>query len=152
MLTETRAAVIRAATEADIPALVAMGCQFRAQTGYHAVIAESATQMATFCRQLLGGLGTILVLEDEGVLVGMIGLHCGPHFLSGEIAAGEVFWWVDPAHRGKGLRLLRAAEAWAREQGATSLQMIAPDARVERLYERLGYRAIERTYQRRLDG
>jgi RimJ/RimL family protein N-acetyltransferase len=152
MLTETRAAVIRAATEADIPALVAMGREFRAQTGYHRVIAEDAAQMATFCRQLLGGLGTILVLEDDGGLIGMIGLTCLPHFLSGEVTAGEVFWWVDLAHRGRGLRLLRAAEAWARAQGAVSLQMIAPDARVERLYERLGYVAIERTYQRRLDG
>jgi GNAT superfamily N-acetyltransferase len=151
MLTETRAAVIRAATEADIPALVAMGQQFRAQTGYRTIIAESAAQMATLCRQLLGGLGTILVLEHDGALVGMIGLHCAPHFLSLEMMAGEVFWWVDPSRRGHGLRLLRAAEAWARDQGAVSLQLIAPDERVERLYERLGYRAIERTYLRRLD-
>lgn len=141
---------IRPATHADIPTLVAMGRQFREQTAYRDLIAEAPEQMANLCRLLIDGAGAILVLETDGFVVGMIGLHCAPHFFSGEPVAGEVFWWVDPEHRGGGLRLLKAAEQWAREQGATVLQMIAPDGRVEQLYERLGYRAIERTYYRKL--
>jgi hypothetical protein len=56
-------------------------------------------------------------------------------------------WWVEPAARGCGLALLKRAERWALETGATAIQMSAPEARVGRLYERRGYRLVEMTYQ-----
>jgi hypothetical protein len=45
---------------------------------------------------------------------------------------------------------LRAAEDEARRCGAKSMQMIAPDPRVGKLYERIGYSYIESSYQRSL--
>lgn len=93
---------------------------------------------------------TVFVAEKAGEVLGMIGLMAYPHPMSGERTVAEVMWWVQPESRGCGLRLLRAGEDWAREQGATVLQMIAPSPETERLYERLGYVPVERTYQRRL--
>lgn len=146
--------VIRPATVAEVPDLVLMGQHFLAQTPYQDVIADNPQQMQTLATQLLtcGAAGTILVAEDRGgALVGMIGLVVAPHFLSGELAAGEVFWWVEPEHRGAGLRLLKAAEQWATDAGAVSLQMIAPDDRLGALYARRGYQLVERSYLRKLE-
>ncbi len=143
---------IRPAVLADVPTLVDMGGHFLEQTAYRDVIAHSPAQMTALASFLIAGeMSTVLVAEQSGAIVGMMGLVAAPHFISGELSAGEVFWWMEPDARGAGLRLLRAAEQWARDKGANGLQMIAPDERVGAVYQRLGYRLIERSYFRRLD-
>ena len=141
--------VIRPATVDDVPRIVEMGVAFLRASPYHDVLAENRTQMAALATQLLT-TGTVLVADEGGALFGMIGLIASPHFLSGEMYAGEVFWWVEPGRRGAGLRLWRAAEAWATAQGAVTLQMIAPDDRVATLYERRGYQPLDRSFVIRL--
>ncbi len=55
---------------------------------------------------------------------------------------------VDPGHRSRGIgaRLLAAARDWARERGATHLELDSADARTDahRFYERegAGYRSV----------
>lgn len=94
---------------------------------------------------------TLLVADDDGNLCGMIGMMVYPHPLSGDVTATEVFWWVDPNRRGRlGVRLWNEAEIWAKQQGATRIQMIAPDDDVAKLYRRRGYRRLETIYQRSL--
>lgn len=138
---------IREATVADLPALLEMGRAFRQQTVYARRIPENLDRMAALAERLaVTQDGTVLVLERDGRLVGMIGLALFDHHLSGERTAGEVFFWVDPAHRGHGVRLLRRAEAWAKAQGATTLQMVAPTPDVETLYRRMGYAQWEVAY------
>jgi GNAT superfamily N-acetyltransferase len=91
----------------------------------------------------------VFVAEQYGTVVGMIGVVSFAHHLSGAAMVGEVAWWVDPEARGSGLALLRRAEQWARERGATAMQVAAPGGSdVGRLYERRGYRLVETTYQR----
>lgn len=144
---------IRAATEADVPVLVTMTLAFLRGSEYAAHVAENPDQKHKLMCYLLGHPdGTVLVGEAGGIVVGMIGLMVVPHLFSGELTCGEVFWYVDPAHRGStGIRLLRAAERWARDRGATVLQMIAPNARVGMLYQRLGYLPLEVSYTKRLE-
>jgi len=143
--------VIRPATMEDVPALVAMGRQFAQTEMYRDVLRENPEQMAIVAGNLIGHeSGAILVLERDGILVGMIGLVCTLHFLSGEMYAGEVFWWVTPGQRGDGVRLLRAAESWAIEHGAKALQMIAPTERVGQFYDRMGFTRTEISYQKEL--
>lgn len=106
-------------------------------------------------RRTLGWIitnGVVLVAEGTSGLIGMLGAAVTPHLVTGELCGSEFFWWVRPDARGTvGVRLLRAAEAWAKTAGATSMLMVAPDERVERLYERLGYSRLEVAYQRRLE-
>ena len=92
---------------------------------------------------------TEIVLETGGRVVGMIGLAVLPHFMSGELVASELFWWVEPeARRGTGgVRLLRRAESWARSTQAVRMQMIAPTAHVAKFYQALGYVPMEVAYQ-----
>lgn len=143
---------IRPATIDDLDALAVMGEHFLQQTEYAAMLACSPVHLRDFAvRCVTGALGQsdILVSDTgDGTLTGMIGLMVAPHPFSGERVAGELFWWVEPAHRGHGVRLLRAGEAWARAHDAVRFQMVAPNARVGHLYRRLGFAPLETTYQR----
>jgi RimJ/RimL family protein N-acetyltransferase len=141
--------MIRLASEADIPRLVEMGLRFRRESEYVDVLAENAGKMEELARQLAKN-GCLVVSERAGRVVGMLGYVIFPHFLSGELVSGEVFWWVEPEERGEGLKLLRAAEECSRRNGAKFMQMIAPNDRVGAFYERLGYRRVETSFQRPL--
>jgi GNAT superfamily N-acetyltransferase len=143
---------IRPATLADVPDLVALGCRFRATSAYATLIAESRETMAATAARLIDQAdGVVFVTETRGgALTAMIGLLSFLHHLSGERTVGEVFFFSEAP--GAGLRLLHHAETWAREHGATSMQMIQPyhETRVGHLYARRGYRAIEVAWQRSL--
>ena len=142
---------IRAATEADIATMVAMGQRFRNESVYAARLAENPDQMAAHGRMLLASDdGLLLVAARDGEVVGMIGALIFVHHLSGALTAAESFFWVNPDARGCGVRLLRAFERWARTRGATTVQMIAPTPEVEQLYARLGYAPLEVAYTKEL--
>jgi len=141
--------MIRAATASDVPRLVEMGRRFRSETGYAKVLAENPQKMTELATQLTES-GGLLVAERNGALVGMLGYVIFPHFISGEVTCNEAFWWVEPEHRGEGVRLLREAEKCARASGARVMAMIAPNARVANIYRRMGYEFVEAAYQRTL--
>jgi len=141
--------VIRDATEQDIPRLVAMGERFLTETVYRGrVPVDPATMARTLALLVATENGTVLVSERDGVVVGMIGLLLFENPISGELTAGELFWWVEPEHRGIGVRLLKRAEQWARRAGARKVHMIAPTPEVGQLYDRLGYGYLEAAYQK----
>jgi GNAT superfamily N-acetyltransferase len=144
--------VIRPATLADVPRLVAMGLRFRRESPYAALFAENVDQLTDLAERLVTGeASTMLVEARGGAVLGMIGLTVYPESFSGVPVCGEVAFWVEPEARGAGVGLVRAAEAWAQAHGCQVLHLGAPDARVETFYERLGYVPVERSYHRRLD-
>src|SRR5580698_1547835 len=116
---------VRLATAEDIPRLVAMGRRFRSETSYSKYLGENPERMAELGAILLAKDG-LLVLERDGEAVGMLGFILHSHFISGELVAGEVFWWVEPEHRGDGLKLLEETKRRAKIAGAKYLHMIAP--------------------------
>lgn len=143
--------MIRDATIDDVPRLVEMGRRFWADSPYRLTLTENPAQMATIAERLVTQAdGVVLVAATPFGLVGMLGLLLFAHHLSAELVAGEVFWYVEPEHRGAGLRLLKQAEEWARAHGARRLQMIAPDTRVGQVYARFGYTPVEVAYQKDL--
>jgi GNAT superfamily N-acetyltransferase len=142
--------MIRHAGIEDVPALVAMGGEFIASAAYAGRLGDSAEARASLmCKLIHEPEGLLLVLDRDGPR-GMLGMILYPHPISGETVAGELFWWVDPAHRGRGVALLTRAEAWAREHGAVKVQMIAPNDRVARLYQARGYAPLEQVLQKEL--
>lgn len=143
--------MIREATNADVPKLVEMGVRFL-RLYYAGKLKENREQMGkTVTALLTNPQGRMLVYENGNGIEGMLGLLVFPHYFSGEKVAGELVWWVDPEARGRaGMELLKQAEAEARALGAKWMQMVSPTERTAKLYERLGYAAIETTYQRSL--
>lgn len=143
---------MRAATLADLPRLAELFEAFRLSSVY-AQYGPAHPEVSTrFIERLIGELGIVFVMEHEGLIVGMLGVLLSDHPMSGERWATEVCWWVDPAHRGCGVRLLRQAEAWATTRGAVRLVTVSPagSADVDRLYEALGYAPVETSWQKPL--
>lgn len=146
--------MIRHAVPSDMPELLRMGRAFHAVTGVADLIPlDEPTLERTFQQLMDAELGALLVVEGEGGLIGATGALLHPHYWNADHITGqELFWWIDPEHRGCGGKLFDALEGWVREQGASSFTMIALDAleadRVSLIYRRRGYRPAERCFVR----
>lgn len=131
-----------------------MGKAFHAVTGIADLIPlDGATLERTFLQLIEGETAVLLVIEDNGRLIGATGALLHPHYFNADHLTGqELFWWVDPEHRGCGGALFDALEGWARRMGANSFGMIALEAidngRAGAIYRRRGYRAVEHSYLR----
>ncbi len=142
---------IREAVIADVPRIVEMGQTFLAASPYRAFMEENPAQFAALATQCIEDPEGVVFLAEMGeMVVGMIVLVLFVHPLSAQRTAGELCWWVEPAARGAGLRLLTAAEAWALGHGAGHLQMVAPTPQVAKIYERFGYQLAEIAYVKAL--
>lgn len=96
-----------------------------------------------------------LVAERDGRVVGMVGVQRGIAWNADAPWARVNSLAVLPEEqgRGTGAALVAAAEAWAREQGATSIHLTTNARRegAHRFYERIGYEHTGRRYIRRLE-
>lgn len=143
--------MIRRATVEDTPRLLEMGQRFAAETDYRDLVVIDPSRLRAAIESILvNPQAATFVSGTDATLTGMIALIAYDHPFSGERTAFEVVWWVDPEARGDGLRLLRAAEGWARGQGIRKMQMVAPNDRVGALYRRFGYAPVETSFQKEL--
>ena len=138
--------MIREATEQDIPRLVEMGEQFR-ETIYADYLSQNPDKMKELATKLIANKG-LLVSEHEGRIVAMMGFVIYDHFISGDKTWGEVFWWAERPR--EGMKLFNEAEKRGREADCKHLQMIAPNARVSKIYARRGYQRVEESWQKTL--
>jgi GNAT superfamily N-acetyltransferase len=144
---------IRPITPDDLNDILRMAHNFHASSH----VAESLP----FCDQsftksivdmLSDGYGMVYVAENDSGLCGMIGVMLNRHWFNNSLLlASDLFWWVDESARGSsaGLKLLNAAENWAKECGCYMVVMahtptIQPE-KVHNLYIRRGY-AQQDTY------
>jgi GNAT superfamily N-acetyltransferase len=142
--------MIREAVLADIPHLVVTGLHFVRSSDYAGHLDENPDALFDTMFRLIGSEDAILLVQGEDKPTGMLGGLIFSHPLSHQTFFSELFWWVEPDYRGNGLALLRMAEEWATERGASHSIMISPDDRVSRLYETLGYAKLETHYIRPL--
>ena len=143
--------MIRAATFEDVDRIVEMGGRFAAETDYRQFISVDPDRMREMVIRLIeSDSAVIFVSGSDATLTGMIAVVIYEHIWSGDPTAFELVWWVEPEARGDGVRLLRAAESWAREKGIEKMQMVAPNRKVGDFYERCGYAPVETSYQRSL--
>ncbi len=91
-------------------------------------------------------IGGAFVAEDDGVLVGMAGSIVAEPVFSTDRYVVDIGVYVDPDWRGGTifLRLVRAIEAWAREQPGVLDDLFGVSTGVRsaetvQLYEKLGY-------------
>lgn len=144
---------IRLATVDDVPRLAAMFAEFVASTQYAKYVGNDPAHSAKMMTRMIGSDDcAVFVVDAESGIVGMVGAMIFVQPFSGELVASELFWWLDPQHRGHGVWLLRRAESWARGHGATRMSMMAPidKPRVADIYKAVGYSEVERVFQRDL--
>lgn len=142
---------VRQATQNDVPRIVEMSAKFYETTSY----ARWAPFNPDTVHDLAANLAenhVMLVAEEGGDLVGMVGLFVAPFLFNGDItAAYEVVWWVDPQAQGRGAgkALLAAIEPACEGRGCRAIQMVhlaSSPPQAAAIYERLGYRHTESSY------
>ncbi len=149
----TTAPVIRESVAEDLPRIVEMFAQFVSSTQYAKYVGNDPTHAAMMMERLISDEDKALfVVDSEDGVVGMLGVMVFTQPFSGERIASELFWWLDPAHRGNGVWLLRRSENWARAKGARRMSMMAPidKPRVGEIYAAVGYTEVERVFQKDL--
>ena len=149
--------VIRTATVDDIPACLMMGRAFFDESGFSAELScDPGSLRETFSHLIYSDDGVLLIAERGTEPIGMAGAIAYPNYFNrAEKSAQEMFWWMRPDARGghDGVRLLRGLEHWAQSRHCRSITMIClPElgSPAERVYQRTGYRASERSYIKRL--
>lgn len=86
----------------------------------------------------------VCIERPGGILIGLV----GPSLLGPFRVAQEVAWWVDPAHRGRSVGMLREYCAWATMRGAKAIEVksLAKFPEVEALYAREGFERLETSW------
>lgn len=123
-----------------------MGQRFRKESSYAKHLRDNSEQMANLAKQMIDA-GTALVDERNGTIVGMLLYIIFDHFMSGDRMGIEVAWWMEPEHRGNGLRLVIEFKKRAKAAGAKFYQMISPNKDVEALYQYMGMWYVESAWQ-----
>lgn len=134
--------MIRTATPDDLPKLLEWGRHFAESVdlpgGYDPESAEG------LFRQLMDA-GILLI--GEGGAVGAF-VHPSP-YNAAHVTGQELFWWVEPEHRGNGTgkALFDALQVAVAEAGAGSFTMSTlGDHGIGRFYESRGYRQTDQNY------
>jgi GNAT superfamily N-acetyltransferase len=145
--------LVRPAVLEDLPAIVSMAVRFGASETFAGGLPVDPEKVGAVAQAAMASEDkTVFVGVHGGRVVGMLALYVYEHPFTTQRVATELVWWVDQDMRGGrlGLRLLAAAEAWAKDVGADVVQMVAPNDAVASVYARRGYDLLERAYQRRV--
>jgi hypothetical protein len=147
---------LRDATDEDIPAVLDMARAFYESS-------DQDTDGPFDAAHTLGNIagirhaGFLLVVENGGNLVGMLGALFAPGICSPRLRCMETCLWVNPGHRaGTGLLMLVREfdrRATAAGVGTAQLSMLAnsPPA-LARIFERMGYGLGDTTFTKRFGG
>lgn len=149
--------MIRRATVGDIPRMVELGERFHNESHYaQNGVTYSHEKMAASLGEMVGANScVVLVAERDGETIGGAAAIANAPYMTVDVVATEIFWWMLPSERGHmdGIRLLMALENWAKNVGAKAFSMISLGAieggMVERIYQRLGYTMVERSWIKR---
>jgi len=146
---------IRSAREVEIPALISAYEWLFAPPGARPSFGWGERRAAVALRQAIDAHDSVVLVADAcGQLVGFLTGYLDIHSVRFGYRAWVEDFAVHPAWRSRGIgnRILDAAKAWARERGATHLELDSALARTDahRFYEREGAAARSYSFQWRL--
>lgn len=143
---------IREARESDIPRIVEMGSRSLTEGPYADEIDNPEQSAKTALGVIQSANGKVLLAEEDGNAVGLLGFVLYPHYFTGKQTAIELMWYVEPEFRQSftAISLLRAGQRIAKAMGAVKMQFTAPTPEVGKAYELLGYKPLEISYQKTL--
>ena len=146
--------MVRDATLADIPAMVALGQLMHAESRY-SFMAYDGEKVAITLKTLIG-TGFVRVHERDGEIDGgMVGYMSEAWFSRAKVAA-ELALFMTPGKRGgmAAWYLLSEFSAGAENQGAQEITLaITTGVKVEetgRMYQRLGFEQVGGVFKRRV--
>jgi hypothetical protein len=128
--------------------------RFVKETAYADFIIPSDSVIKTWLTALINSQDSFIILSDgDSGIAGAMGFSIVPHFLDGKQASFELFWWVEPEHRGVGGELFRFYEQFIINRGVGRSFCVAPEgkgATIASFYERQGYSKFETTFVKEL--
>lgn len=145
--------MIREAVATDIPEIVRLGSESLKAGPYKDMLKDSPEHSAKLALQVITNAdGRVLLLEENGKVVGLLGFLIFPHYFTGEKTASEIMWFVEEHHRCSfgAIALLRCAERKARELGAKHMGLTAPNEDIAKIYTVAGYKPVETSYMKEL--
>ena len=147
---------VRPATPDDIDAIAVMGARFFDYSRFGTLVHWDHETVKAALLQVHEAGVIFVALRDEAIAGFLAGALASIWFAPATLAATEFAWWVEPEHRqsAAGLKLLRAFEAWAREQGAAltvfSDLVLDGETPAGDLFACLGYVVVERSHVKRI--
>lgn len=142
---------IRQATHDDMATILEMGEKFFLATKY-AELTDFCHTSARATADTIFKNGFILLAEQDGTPVGMIGVIVAPFILNFSIkSATEMMWWVEPNARSSraAISLISTAIAECKARGCQWLSMSllsSSPKNVAAYYERVGFEFAESCY------
>lgn len=146
---------VRLAVPEDFHAVLPMAEKFYNSTSFAKHMPFDVPSILEFYIHLLSN-GFVIVAEDEGKLVGMLGAAVHPfHLNQNHLVCTESMWWVEPEYRGLRLAgdMMDMMERMAKAAGCTVNVMAKLDTTPEGVgvyYENRGYHATETSYIKEL--
>lgn len=145
--------MLRLAALTDTDRLVEMTRKFISLSPYahYPVDDDKIRELVSQCLDYTKNI-IFIYATDEGEPQGMLAATTNEFLFNRERIASEMAWWVEPAYRGRGGTLLKAAfEHWARHMGCTLASMSSLDTlAVRKVLSRSGYRKTEDTFVKEL--
>jgi GNAT superfamily N-acetyltransferase len=142
---------LKIATPEDAPAILSLLLEFHEEGPYAGTLPADPVVVLD---SVEAGLATqktdqiIILALDEEVPVGLLVGIMQPFPFSTARHATESIWFVRPDHRRSkaGPKLYEAFEYWAHKLGASVIHTGSPVSRLDKWYERKGYKPIEKVY------
>lgn len=143
--------MIRAITAHELKSIIHLGPKFWKEGNLPGEFIPEVF-IRKWSEHIAAGHGHIFGLYVDRKVVGAIGLFIVNDINDDARVASEMFWFVDEEHRGGGLVLFRHAERYAKASGCKRMSMVhlvdLHPKGLEKLYERTGYRLIEKNYHK----
>ncbi len=146
--------MIRPAVAGDLPRLQIMGAKFFDATGFDRWFRWNPRTFAKAVTNFMASESAVVLVCDgpHGAVAMAAALAYPNWFDEDSLTAQELFWWVEPDHRGGplGAALHRGLEDWARNKGSYTMEMgaiesLRPDV-LAAAYARKGYEPKERIF------
>jgi RimJ/RimL family protein N-acetyltransferase len=141
-------------SEQDIEPMIEMGAAMHAESAF-----ASLDYSWDKCRKLghryiqNPDVNFGVVAESDGKTVGMLMGYITDYYFGNDRIACDILWYIDPDYRGSraAIKLLRAFQHWAKEQGASEVCIgVSTAVEFERtglLLQRLGYTHVGGNYK-----
>lgn len=139
--------MIRQAQAGDVPAIVALTQSLMPRLKNKGAVFDAASFTA-YAESFVAGspLTKAFVSEKAGELASFIFVFLLHQPLTGETVAMKSLW--ESRVPGHGRSVLRAAETWARAEGAKRMIAACFEPGTERLLTMLGYSEVEKSFEK----
>ena len=93
----------------------------------------------------------VLVLDEDGILNGLVVVYIGQQPFFDGLMADEMIWYVTPEKRRYGIKLLKECEKMCRSYGCHYINVCGfAGTKAEAIYDKIGYTHLESKFIKKI--